>query len=386
MTIDRPARGTRPANRRDLIVAAAGELFAAHGYENVGMNTIADAVAVGPSALYRHFPGKEELLAAVLTDITDRMRAAQAATDPGTLAADLVRFGLDNRSTGVLWGREARHLPPDVYATMRTRMREMRDHLAAAIARNADTAALDDARLRASAVHAVVFSPSFHRVDLPRPAFDTLLTGLASRVLSATLPPRSAMPVAEAPRGLARAARREAILLVATRLFAERTYASVGMEDVAAAAGMAPSSMYNYFASKTELLSTALHRGNGYLQLSLEEIFAHAPDQAAALRALITAYSRFTLDRPELVDVLITEARSLAGDEAATLATAQHDYVYEWVHLHRALHPDLTPGEAMVTVRAALMVMNDLARARAVRQRPEAIAILEALTHAVLDT
>lgn len=381
MTIDRPARGTRPPNRRDLIVAAAGELFAARGYENVGMNTIADAVAVGPSALYRHFPGKEELLAAVVADIAARIRAAMGA--PGSPVGILVGFALDHRSAGVLWGREARHLPPAVYASARTRMREARDHLAAVLAPHAGTVAIDEARLRADAVLGVVFSPSFHRVDLPRPAFDTLLTGLAQRVLDTELPPR---PAADAVRvtGLARHARRERILRVATELFAERTYASVGMEDVAAAAGLAPSSMYNHFAGKAELLSSVLLRGNGHLQLTLEEIFAHTADAATALRALVAAYARFTLDHPALVDVLITEARSLPAEDGTPLASAQRDYVYEWVHLYRTLRPELTAGEAMVVVRAALMMINDLARGHGVRHRPDAVDVLRVLTHSVL--
>ena len=57
-----PPRGTRPRNRRRLIVAAAAELFASRGYAQVSMADVADAVAVRPSALYRHFRGKDDLL------------------------------------------------------------------------------------------------------------------------------------------------------------------------------------------------------------------------------------------------------------------------------------------------------------------------------------
>ena len=46
-----PARRTRPPNRRELILAAATELFAARGYEYAGMSEIAEQVAVQPSAL-----------------------------------------------------------------------------------------------------------------------------------------------------------------------------------------------------------------------------------------------------------------------------------------------------------------------------------------------
>jgi len=44
-----PARRTRPPNRRELILAAATELFAARGYEYAGMSEIAEQVATHAS-------------------------------------------------------------------------------------------------------------------------------------------------------------------------------------------------------------------------------------------------------------------------------------------------------------------------------------------------
>ncbi|HEY0572939.1 MAG TPA: helix-turn-helix domain-containing protein [Pseudonocardia sp.] len=64
--VQAPPRGTRPLNRRQLILAAAAELFYRRGYPNVSMGEIAEAVAIGPSALYRHFRGKQELLSEVV--------------------------------------------------------------------------------------------------------------------------------------------------------------------------------------------------------------------------------------------------------------------------------------------------------------------------------
>jgi AcrR family transcriptional regulator len=64
----RPRQGTRPRNRRALILAAASELFSAEGYPRVSMEDIATAVAVSPSALYRHVRGKRQLLTEVVLD------------------------------------------------------------------------------------------------------------------------------------------------------------------------------------------------------------------------------------------------------------------------------------------------------------------------------
>src|SRR5260370_23606333 len=74
--VARPARGPRPANRRQLIVDAATDLFSRKGYAAVGMGDVAEAVAIGPSAFYRHFRGKQDLLAAVVGDALSTLEDA----------------------------------------------------------------------------------------------------------------------------------------------------------------------------------------------------------------------------------------------------------------------------------------------------------------------
>src|SRR5437867_1115195 len=52
-----------PELRRPLVLDAALPLFAAHGYDDVSMQTIANAAGVSKPVLYSCFPGKEELFA-----------------------------------------------------------------------------------------------------------------------------------------------------------------------------------------------------------------------------------------------------------------------------------------------------------------------------------
>ena len=82
----RPARGTRPPNRRQLIIDAATDLFCRKGYANVAMGDVAEAVAIGPSALYRHFRGKQDLLATVVGAALDTLDDAFTAAEDERLA------------------------------------------------------------------------------------------------------------------------------------------------------------------------------------------------------------------------------------------------------------------------------------------------------------
>ncbi|ASU83210.1 TetR/AcrR family transcriptional regulator [Nocardiopsis gilva YIM 90087] len=61
--------------RRAEILHAAADLFAARGFHGVSIEDLGRAVGTSGPALYRHFPGKEALLAAMLLDISERLAA-----------------------------------------------------------------------------------------------------------------------------------------------------------------------------------------------------------------------------------------------------------------------------------------------------------------------
>jgi AcrR family transcriptional regulator len=67
------------------------------------------------------------------------------------------------------------------------------------------------------------------------------------------------------------------------------------MTDIAAAVGLSPSSIYNHFGTKGEILLDALNRGDGYLQITLDDALREADGEAAALRRLVAVYSAFAV-------------------------------------------------------------------------------------------
>lgn len=83
--VERPLRADARRNRLRVLEAAA-EAFAAEG-PAVPLDEIARRAGVGAGTVYRHFPTKEELLAAVLVARMETMlaevRGALAEPDPG---------------------------------------------------------------------------------------------------------------------------------------------------------------------------------------------------------------------------------------------------------------------------------------------------------------
>jgi AcrR family transcriptional regulator len=71
----RPTRLPRSARRKQLL-AAAQQIFVAHGYHAAAMDDIAERAGVSKPVLYQHFPGKLELYLALLDSSCDTVMAA----------------------------------------------------------------------------------------------------------------------------------------------------------------------------------------------------------------------------------------------------------------------------------------------------------------------
>ncbi|TCK26830.1 TetR/AcrR family transcriptional regulator [Pseudonocardia endophytica] len=364
----------RPADRRAQILAAAARRFRRDGYHRVAMADIAADVGIRASALYRHVRGKEELLLTVLDGQLARMEeVAAGSADP---IAALAAHAVELREFGALWGREAGHLPPDARRAVRHRLRGVAASLAGDVA--------DEDDLRSWAVLSVLDSPAHHGVQVDADRLSAVLLAAARAVAVAPLPDdRDVLPPEDG--GLPPASRREALLGVAARLFADRGYPSVGLDDIGAAAGIAGPSVYNHFASKADVLASVLQRGNEALWFTLHHDLARASDPADALRRLAARYSAFVADDPAIVGVLLTEVVHLPADVREPFRRAQRDYVAEWVALLRRDRPDRDETDALLRVHAALSVVNSLSRIHHLRTRPGHVARTATLARSALE-
>lgn len=97
----RTLRADAERNRRRLLEAAAG-MFAERGLD-VGVAEIAQQAGVGRGTLFRNFPTKDHLIAAILVDRMNesiaRGRAALDAPDPGAALFDLMEEAVDRSRT-----------------------------------------------------------------------------------------------------------------------------------------------------------------------------------------------------------------------------------------------------------------------------------------------
>lgn len=110
----------RNGSRRGEILDAAAHLFAERGYHGVSIDDIGAAVGMTGPGIYRHFAGKEDVLAQMLLRISAELhdeggRRVVAAPDAGAALDALLRwhveFSLGQPALITVHGRELGNVP-----------------------------------------------------------------------------------------------------------------------------------------------------------------------------------------------------------------------------------------------------------------------------------
>lgn len=124
------------STRSEQILHAAARLFAERGYGATGIDDIGAEVGVSGPAIYWHYSGKQALLAAMLTDVSERLLAggrecvASAEDDTEALAALVhmqVEFALDEPDLIIVHARELHHLDAEQAHAVRALQRQYVD-------------------------------------------------------------------------------------------------------------------------------------------------------------------------------------------------------------------------------------------------------------------
>lgn len=182
------ADAERPS-RREQILQAAAQLFAERGSRAVGVDDVGAAVGVTGPAIYRHFAGKDAMLAEMLLRISERLlaggsrRVAAADADPAAQLRALVEFqvefALDNPALITVHDRDLGSLADADAAQVRRLQRRYVEVWVAVLARLHPTSDAAACRARAHAVFGLINSTPHSAGQLDRPAMAALLTRMA---------------------------------------------------------------------------------------------------------------------------------------------------------------------------------------------------------------
>ena len=152
-------------------------------------------------------------------------------------------------------------------------------------------------------------------------------------------------------RDRAKADRQAAILHEAARLFAERGYSGVSLEDLGAAVGVSGPAVYRHFENKQALLGAILVGVSERLHAGGRAVVASAADRPIEqLRAIIAFHVDFALTDADVIRVQDRDLASLRDEDRHTVRRLQREYVELWIGILSDLHP--THGESDLRVRA----------------------------------
>ncbi|MCV7198600.1 SACE_7040 family transcriptional regulator [Mycobacterium angelicum] len=200
---------------------------------------------------------------------------------------------------------------------------------------------------------------------------------------------RPGQPEAPNRRSQLKSDRRQQLLSAAERLFAERGFLAVRLEDIGAAAGVSGPAIYRHFPNKESLLVELLVGISARLLAGARDVTAHNPDPTAALDGLIDFHLDFALGEPNLIRIQDRDLAHLPDAAERQVRKAQRQYVEVWVGVLRELHPELAEADARLMAHATFGLLNstphsmksaDTKPARTVRSR----AVMRAMTLAAL--
>ncbi|MEU0391387.1 TetR/AcrR family transcriptional regulator [Streptomyces sp. NPDC006208] len=153
--------------------------------------------------------------------------------------------------------------------------------------------------------------------------------------------------------------RREQILKEAARLFAERGFHGVGVDEIGAAVGISGPGLYRHFAGKDAMLAELLVGiSERLLSGGRLRVAEAATGPEAVLASLIDGHIDFALDDRPLITLHDRELDRLRDSDRKLVRQLQRQYVELWVTVVRDLHPQVPESEARAAVHAVFGLLN----------------------------
>lgn len=186
-------------------------------------------------------------------------------------------------------------------------------------------------------------------------------------------------------RDRAKAERADALLHEAARLFAERGYSGVSLEDIGAAVGVSGPAVYRHFTGKQALLGAVLVKVSEDLVSGGTAVSENASSDDERMRALIGFHVDFALGNADVIRVQDRDLAHLADEDRAEVRRLQRAYIDLWISALAPLH-DAPVDELRLRVQACFGLINSTPHSTrtASRSKKSTGALLGAMAQAAL--
>jgi AcrR family transcriptional regulator len=178
-------------------------------------------------------------------------------------------------------------------------------------------------------------------------------------------------------RSRAKAERRVQLLAAASRLFAERGFRAVSIEDLASEAGVSGPALYRHFDSKEAILADLLIKVSEQLLAQGAEHVANASSPSDALRSLIAFHTDFALRDRDLIRIQDHDFANLASGDAKAVSRLQRAYLEVWIAVLKQLDPSGAESVIRTKIQAVFGLLNSTPHSALHRDAETTRAVLE---------
>ncbi|OLZ54887.1 TetR/AcrR family transcriptional regulator [Amycolatopsis keratiniphila] len=147
---------------------------------------------------------------------------------------------------------------------------------------------------------------------------------------------------------------------LAAELFRARGFHGVGINDIAAAAGITGPALYRHFADKQAVLSYVVLSGIDDMEAATTETLADGLPVPAQVNALLGTLAAQAVERREVAALWRWEGRHLPREERREIRRRSGAVLEAWSKALRALRPELTADDAELLCWAGLSVFGSV--------------------------
>ena len=182
------------------------------------------------------------------------------------------------------------------------------------------------------------------------------------------------------------ASRHDQILAAAARLFAERGFHGVTIEELGEAVGVTGPAVYKHFANKDAVLGELLIGVSRELLYGGTAVVEGIRGTREALEALVRFHVDFALVGADLIRVQDRDLANLSSSPAHQVRSLQRAYVEVWVGALRRARPRTGDVEARFRAHAAFGLLNSTPHSAPRVEGVDVAALLARMALAALDS
>jgi len=168
--------------------------------------------------------------------------------------------------------------------------------------------------------------------------------------------------------------RDEQILAAAEKVFFERSFDGVGVDEIGRVAGISGSAIYRHFSSKDAILAALFDKT---LDTLLARVGEPEDDPQADLEKLVRSFVSLTNSHQRLVSIWLREQRSLAQRYRREHDRRQRRITERWVASLERCYPGRSTDEIMTATRGVqLLLLSEAMRPPGGRRAKQAEELL----------